>query len=217
MLGIRIASLNYQIPLMNSGTLEYSFRSVDGSQSYMLLLANDAVSLDALLKQDPLWPFAHYEVVPCITTGTLINDLQAYLGQTLYTPAQIAALDFHPFTIDPNAQYFLAAKRPTGVPPTTAFATAGVFSPLTSLSEQQRVDLKTLQSQSMHSSSLEVCDVNPVGVPMGILLVKADTLAQVTTLVSSTAIYPYTEVQIIQLQTLQQALSTAQARQTVLA
>jgi len=166
----------------------------------MLVRTDLNTELDALIKNDPLFPYCQVSVTPVIDTEWLIREAQAYLKEEII-PVERAAELVHPLTpASEDRNYFLVTKE---VRP---------FSPLLPESIQDEIFRKTVRSQNAHENhDLEFADHNPVGQQIGILI-GCGTEDEVMHHVRHCEIYPDTVVTCEPLLTLGHAYRQCAAR-----
>jgi len=200
MLRHRIESLNYWMGLLRSKRVGLVFKTAAGSSTVLIVDSESVESLDRLIKAEPLFPYATVTVEPVISSRSMVEELQDYLGEKLLNDKELSGLEQKPVTIDPHATYFMIIK------------TLKAFSPLLSKEQQRDIHRRTALSQRLHTAAIEVADCNPVGRPVGILFAKCKSLDEIQQHVAKAPIYPDTIVEFHQLLTLEQALSASTKR-----
>ena len=203
MAAIRNQSIYWLQDQYQQGKFEYVFRDSSNTNTYIFLNAQSHTGLNELLDQDPLISYCHIEIEPLLTTFEMVDTLRRYLGasENYFTSQELEELKFHHKAIDPDSTYFMARKV---VKP---------FSPLLDKETQDRIHLNTLRSQKAHTDEREIADYNPVGKPVGILIMQAKTQEEVEEHVRDCEVFIDTTVEYIQLLTLNQAID---ANQTVI-
>jgi muconolactone delta-isomerase len=181
MLRHRLDSITYQQKLLDKGDLAYAFRTKQGNQSVLMYEINSLEYLDLLIKRDPHFPYSEIEVVPVVSTETLVREAQEYLNEQIFSDNELPKLNFPRKPINSEATYWLAYKK---VKP---------FSPLLSEEEQNDVHRRTILAQQGHFDDLEFADDNPVGKPVGILVAEC-SLEKVQAHVETCDVYPDTVV-----------------------
>jgi hypothetical protein len=198
MLRHRLQSILYQQRLLLEGHVEYTFRSVLGDTTVLMI---DTVSLEAadrLIKADPIWPYAVTTVTPVVSTQAMASEIQDYLGEEVLTPSELAQIEFPRRQIDDDGQYWLAWKE------------VAAFNPLLSKADQDDVHRRTLTAQRAHLSQLEFADDNPVGKPVGILIARGSE-DDVRAHVADCDVFPDTGVDLLQLCSMRKAWDAAVA------
>jgi hypothetical protein len=198
MLRHRLAGIEYKAALLGRRTLSYAFRSADGRMSYDMFNADSLEVLDRNVKADPAFPYIAVEVIPVVSTVAMVAEASEYLGETILTEDEVAALNFPNQVVEDESSYFLAYKE---VRP---------FSPLLTQSEQNDIHRRTIVSQRSHHSGLEFADDNPVGRSVGILIGRG-TLEEIRAHVTNCAVFPDTTVEFAELMTLPYAWRHAAA------
>jgi muconolactone delta-isomerase len=189
----RLNSIQYLMKLLQDQTLEYAFRSDDNRSTMMLVRADSLEDLDRIIKADPAFPYSEVDVMPVVSTPTMVREIQDYLGEQILTEEELAELEPTPVDIDPNGNYFLTTK------------TQLAFSALLPEEEQRDIYRRTVIAQRRHNSPIEVSDYNPVGKAWGILIAKCERIDEVQRHVEMAEIYPDTKVETSHIQTLQQS------------
>ncbi|PSR22671.1 MAG: hypothetical protein C7B47_16445 [Sulfobacillus thermosulfidooxidans] len=194
---IRRASLDYLARLEDTRLVDLVFKSSDWKSTILVAETDSLEELDRLIKRDPLFPYVRYNVKPVTFTREMVDELEDYLGETVLTEAEKAALTPRPLRIKPDGQmYYLVEKD------------LHPFSPLMSEEEIRDVYRATLVSQRLHASTKEVVDYNPVGIPHGYLIMEAGSESEVFEHLSSVPIFKYTTVTVTRLLTMNQAYRT---------
>ncbi|MDX2085354.1 MAG: hypothetical protein SFZ03_08205 [Candidatus Melainabacteria bacterium] len=190
----RLKAIRYQYQLMEQQKIHYAFYPINKAEAYLLYMIDSLEDLDLLLKRDPYFPHTRADVIPVVNTEALVREAQDYLGVEHFSQADIdqGVLDYGVQPVDQEADYLLAIKE---VPP---------FSPLLSEEEQNDVHYRTILAQEGHFSQIEFSDENPVGMQVGITVVKGP-LDETKALVESCPVFPDTMVEYTHLMTLKQA------------
>jgi muconolactone delta-isomerase len=200
MAGIRAQSITWLQLQYQQGKFEYVFKDSRNTNTYIFLNAQSHSELNELLDQDPLISYCYVEIEPLLTTFEMVDTLTRYLGteEDYFTAQELEELKFHREAIDPDSTYFMARKV---VKP---------FSPLLDKETQDRIHLNTLRSQKAHTDAREVADYNPVGKPVGILIMQAKTQEEVEEHVRACEVFVDTTVEYVRLLTLNKALDVNQ-------
>lgn len=197
----RLDSLEYWYQKFESPSVVYVFRSHHSSRIHAVVKPDTPEDLDRILKADPSWPFLTWTPIPVTTTANMLQEIfdaipherLSEAGPEQFDASEMKKLDQDDQRpIDPNGVYILAEKKLTALPATTP---------------QEHLDLlwsKTIASQKMHLSDMELMDHNPIGRPEGLLVGKG-TLKQIKAHVSATPIFPFTKVRFTRLSTLAQS------------
>lgn len=191
----RLAAVQYHASMLEEGHARYAFFAGEGLNEAILMYEIESHDrLDWLIKRDPLFPYTTVTVIPTITTEALVREAQDYLGEEIFSKAELPKLTFAHKKIDPNAEYWLAWKE---VLP---------FSPLCPVAEQDDVHRRTVIAQKGHFEDLEFSDENPVGRPVGILVAQG-SVEDMRRHVESCEVFPDTVVQYTRLYTHRQTVS----------
>lgn len=179
---------------------EYVFRDVDNTQTHIFLNSESHNDLNELLDQDPLISYSTVEIEPLVTTLEMVKTLKSYLevNEDFFSAGDLEELQFHRQAIDSNSTYYMARK------------VVCPFSPLLKQEIQDKIHLNTLRSQKAHADSREIADYNPVGKPVGILVMQATSLKEIEDHVKSCEVFVDTIVDYTQLLTLNQAMLSNQ-------
>jgi hypothetical protein len=215
----RVKSIRFWTKHYEEKKILYYFKSEDNTRSYILLNSKDHGDLDRLLKQDPLWPYVLYRVVPCISTKNLIEECQDYLMEKgrmekpLFEKEAIGQFDPVYVKVDMDKTYILGHKN--------QFLQEGdiytcTFSPLLSEEEQDEIHQRTLISQQYHDSPYEVSDVNPVACAVGIVVYQHESIDFVREEIAKPPIAADTKITVTKLNTPRQALDSSIARLSAL-
>lgn len=173
--------------------LTYAFRTEDNHRSYMLFDVDSLEELDQLIKADSLFPYSTFEIVPVISGRHMAEEIQAYLSEVILSDDELRSLEARPVQIDPIGVYYIADKQMPS------------FSSLLPEPEQREIHRRTLVSQRLHDSPLEISDVNPVGRMEGILVLRASSNDEVATHLQRAPIYSDTNVRVERVLTLEQS------------
>lgn len=197
---IRDLSIDWLQTQEKDNKFEYVFRNFDNTETYIFLNFESHNELNELLDQDPLISYSTLQIEPLVTTLEMVKTLKNYLevNEDFFSPEDIEELKFHRRTIEPESTYFMARK------------VVAPFSPLLGQEIQDKIHLNTLRSQKAHADSREIADYNPVGKPVGILVMQATTLKEVEEHVMGCEVFVDTTVEYTQLLTLNQAKITNQ-------
>ncbi len=195
MAAIRDRSIDWLQTQEKNNKFEYVFRNFDNTQTYIFLNSESHNELNELLDQDPLISYSTLEIEPLVTTLEMVKTLKNYLdvNEKFFSPEELEELEFHRQVIEPDSTYFMARK------------VVAPFSPLLGQEIQDKIHLNTLRSQKAHADSREIADYNPVGKPVGILVMQAMTLEEVEEHVKGCEVFVDTTVDYTQLLTLNQA------------
>lgn len=200
MVGIRAKSLSWLAAGVDSGRLRYAFRDELNTTSYLVVEASSHTQLHRLLDPDPLISHCMVSVEPVLRTVDMVRELVDYLD-TEQDRSQLTGEDWEELeghgtkAIDDDALYYLAVKK---VRP---------FSPLLPLKQQDEIHRNTLIAQSAHLDERELLDLNPVGKPIGILVMQAASRDEVEAHVASCEVYVDTIVSYTRLLTIKQAIN----------
>lgn len=195
MAAIRDRSIDWLQTQEKINKFEYVFRNFDNTETYIFLSSESHNELNELLDQDPLISYSTVEIEPLVTTLEMVKTLKNYLevNENFFSPEELEELEFHRQVIEPESTYFMARK------------VVAPFSPLLKQEIQDKIHLNTLRSQKAHADSREIADYNPVGKPVGILVMQAMTLEEVEEHVKGCEVFVDTTVDYTQLLTLNQA------------
>lgn len=199
MLRHRIDSIDYQKDLMEQRKLRYSYKSIDGHQTYMSAEFDNVEDLDRQIKNDPLFPYAIFETKPLIPVGHLVNEIQEYLKEEIMSEDEILDLaePERPPVRQPGEKLFFVRK------------VVSPFSPLLEDEVQRDIHRRTVLSQQYHWAIVELHDENPAGQPIGLLIAKAQQMEDVQKHVADCEVYPDTEAAISELHSLDEARQAA--------
>lgn len=192
---IRDASLNWLTQVQTDPRIQYVFRGQDNRSTHYFLNADSHESLHELLDQDPLSMHSQIEFDPLLTTLEMATALEAYLNSNVLSGEDRKELEFPKKEILPDGKYFLAIK------------VVAPFSALLSQAAQDTIHYNTLISQTAHKDDREIADFNPVAKPIGILIMRAKSEAEVLEHVENCQVFVDTTVHIQQLLTIRQALT----------
>ncbi|MEO8649846.1 MAG: hypothetical protein ABI539_11835 [Acidobacteriota bacterium] len=192
---IREASLNWLSEVKGDPRIQYVFRGQDNRSTHYFLQADSHGQLHDLLDRDPLSMHCRIEFDPLLTTLEMADALEVYLDDRVLSTEDRRQLDFPKKEIYDDETYFLAMK--VVVP----------FSPLLRQTVQDTIHFNTLISQTAHTDDREIADFNPVAKPIGILIMKAESEAEVLAHVQSCQVYVDTTVEIQRLLTIPQAIN----------
>lgn len=194
---LRRASLNWIKQSLSQGEITYAFRDEQRRTSHFFIRSQRHSNLYRLLDADPLISYSDVRVEPVIESSDLVDILSDQLGDDdLRFPGwKMDEIRFRPKQLDPHGCYWLAIK------------TVAPFSPLLSEAEQRQIHANTLVSQRAHSDPREILDVNPVGRPIGILVMEANCRQSVLDHVSGCEVFIDTNVEICALMTVEQAIA----------
>src|SRR5256885_8056161 len=169
MANIRAQSIDWLQRQQEQSRFEYAFRDIKNTHTYIFLNSESHSKLNRLLDQDPLISYSYVEIEPILTTLEMVETLKDYLevDADYFTSQELEELKFHRRAIDPNSTYFMARKI------------VAPFNPLLDKGTQDKIHLNTLRSQKAHADQREIADYNPVGKPVGILVMQASTLEEV--------------------------------------
>jgi hypothetical protein len=190
---IRQRSIAWLLHMERDSRFLYAFRDVDNLVTHLFLDAATSIELHLLIDPDPLMSHCTVEIEPLLTGTEMAGALEGYLGAKILRPDDWKGLEFVRRPIDPDDSYYLARKV---VEP---------FSPLLDVEDQNRIHRNTLISQRAHIDTREVADFNPVGKPVGILIMTATSEDEVRAHVCECEVYVDSAVSIQRLFTLQQA------------
>jgi muconolactone delta-isomerase len=191
---IRRKSLSWLKEQMEKENFDFAFRSEDNDVTHIFLDAPDHVSLHDLLDPDPLISYCYVDIEPLLKPVESAKALEIYLSIRVLSNIDWNELAFeNRSSVEPDGVYYLARK------------TIKPFSPLLSLADQDRIHKNTLISQTAHADMREIVDYNPVGKPVGILVMKANSAEEVYDHVSNCEVYVDSNVEITRLLTLDQA------------
>ena len=151
-------------------TLLYAFRSERDFTGHIFLECESHQRLQQILFSDPLALHCTLDVMPLLTSFDAMQDLQQFRQREILTPDDFDKLRFHKQEIDQDESHYLIVKGGSAGGVGTGFG----FSPLLPIEDQNRIHDNTLSSQRAHFDAREVADFNPVGMPVGILIMKAE-------------------------------------------
>ncbi|MGD9560929.1 MAG: hypothetical protein AB7F88_00120 [Pyrinomonadaceae bacterium] len=197
---IREASLNWLSEVQADPRIQYVFRGQDNRSTHYFLQAHSHAQLHDLLDRDPLSMHCRIEFEPLLTTLEMAEALEDYLDDRVLSPEDRHQLEFPKKEISADETYFLAIKI------------VAPFSPLLSQAVQDTIHFNTLISQTAHTDDREIADYNPVAKPIGILIMKAGSEAEVLEHVQGCQVYIDTTVEIQRLLTVSQAIADNNAR-----
>lgn len=198
---IRQKSLEWLQIQYSQKRFSYIFRDANSEVTHIFLNASNHVELHNLIDPDPLISYSKVEIEPLLTTVEMVKCLQGYLKENSSAFSEIPVVtnkDFDEISfpvkeIETHGTYFLARK--TVLP----------FNPLLTLDEQNCIHFNTLLAQKAHFDPREIADYNPVGKPVGLLIMKAQDINEVQAHVKECEVYVDSSVEYFELLTLEQA------------
>lgn len=193
LLSLQRQSLDWLDRVSDDARVRYAFRGENNASTHLFLNTPNHLDLHEFIDADPLASYAAVDVEPLLTPVEMAQALERYLGKNVLAPADWEGLAFPPARIDPSATYLLARK------------VVAPFSPLLDRATQDIIHHNTLVSQTAHSDDREIADFNPVGKPVGILIMRADSVEEVLEHVSNCEVYVDSKVTVERLLTLLQA------------
>lgn len=191
---IRRASISWLTDQLNRGAFKYVFRDEAGTTTHIFVDAPNHQALHDLLDPDPLISYCYVDIEPLLLPTESAKSLEVYLNTQVLSAEDWDELQFENRpAVDDDGEYYLARK------------TIKPFSPLLTQQDQNRIHLNTLNSQTAHADEREIVDYNPVGKPVGILIMKAASKDEVLEHVTDCDVFIDSLVEITRLHTLKQA------------
>lgn len=202
LLGLQLRSISWLEVAADDPRIRFAFRGERNASTHLFLDATSHLDLHELVDADPLASYSTVALEPVLTPVEMAQALERYLGHQVLAPTdwkELSALSSGR-ALDPTETLFLARKlvRP--------------FSPLLSQHDQDIIHHNTLISQKAHMDPREVADFNPVGKPVGILIMRAGSVEEVLAHVSDCEVFVDSQVTIERLLTLPQARQNAEEK-----